>query len=225
MSRQLEINKCFENKGVKFIDINNTYISKETTLGKNVTIYPNVHIEGQTIIGDNCVIYPGSFLVNATIGNNCNILSSRITDSKLGNNIEIGPNSHLRMGCVIGDDCRIGNFVEMKNTEFGKGSKCAHLTYLGDSIIGKNVNVGCGVVTVNYDGKNKHKTIVHDNCFIGSNVNLIAPIEIGDYAVLAAGSTITKNVESKDMAIARKKEEIKKGYGYKYLKKEKYKDE
>lgn len=225
MKKQLEINHEFEKKGVNFIDIKNTYISKKTTLGKNVTIYPNVYIEGKTVIGDNCIIYPGSFLIDAEIGNNCKVLSSRITDSKLGNDVDIGPNSHLRNNCIIGNNCRIGNFVEMKNTIFSDGSKCAHLTYLGDCVVGKNVNVGCGVVTVNYDGKNKHKTIIHDNCFIGSNVNLIAPIEIGEYAVLAAGSTITKDVESKDMAIARKKEEIKKGYGYKYLKKEKYKDE
>ena len=132
---------------------------------------------------------------------------------------QIGPNAHLRNGCHIGNNCRIGNYVEMKNTFFGDGSKCAHLTYVGDATVGKKCNFGCGVVTVNYDGKHKFHTTIGDNCFIGSNVNIIAPVTVGDNSVLAAGSTITKDVLEGEMAIGRVRQENKPEYGFKYLRK------
>ncbi len=216
-----EINERLEKLGVVFIDKKNTYISKETTIGKGSIIYPNVHIEGKCNIGKGCKILPGSFLVNATIKDETEIISSRITDSEVGNNCIIGPNAHFRMNTVVADECRIGNYVEFKNTIFGYKSRCAHLTYLGDCEVGKDVNVGCGVVTVNYDGTHKHRTIIKDHAFVGSNSNLIAPITIGSYALIAAGSTVNKDVCDGDMAIARSRQEIKKAYGYTYLKKEK----
>ena len=182
-------------------------------------IYPNVRIEGKTVIGQNNVIEEASCIINSKIGDNNHIIASRITDSEVGSNVTVGPNAHLRNNCKIGDNCRIGNYVEMKNTTFGKGSKCAHLTYVGDSTVGQNCNFGCGVVTVNYDGKNKHRCTIGNHVFVGSNVNLIAPVTIGDYAVLAAGSTVTDDVEEKDMAIARCRQQVKKGYGFKYLNK------
>lgn len=218
---QNTINTRWMKEGVTFIDPKLSFVSLNTQLGQDVTIYPNVYCEKRNVIGDRVTLLPNTFLVNATIGNDVKIDASRITDSEVGNEVNVGPYAHLREHCVIADKNRIGNFVEMKKTEFGYDSRCAHLSYLGDSIVGKNVNIGCGVVTVNYDGKNKHRTIIHDNAFIGSNANLIAPIEIGKNAVVAAGSTITKSVEDADMAIARSQQVNKPGYGARYKEKAK----
>ena len=216
---QKKTNEYWMNNGVTIIDPDSTYISTDAVLSIDTIIYPNVRIEGKTVIGQNNIIEESSCIINSKIGDNNHIIASRITDSEVGSNVTVGPNAHLRNNCKIGDDCRIGNYVEMKNTTFGKGSKCAHLTYVGDSTVGQNCNFGCGVVTVNYDGKNKHRCTIGNHVFVGSNVNLIAPVTIGDYAVLAAGSTVTDDVEEKDMAIARCRQQVKKGYGFKYLNK------
>lgn len=202
--------------GVSIIDPENTYIDVDVEIGEDSVIYPNVHIQGNSVIGKNVTITPNSFLLNAVIGDNVTIDSSKITDSKVGARTTIGPMSHLRNNTEICEDCRIGNFVEFKNSYFGDGSKCAHLTYIGDSDFGKKINVGCGVVTVNYDGKHKFRTTVKDGAFIGSNCNLIAPVTIGENVLLAAGSTITDSVDDGDMAIARSKQSIKQGFGTKY---------
>ncbi len=217
---QNKVNNYWLENGVTLVSPETTYISPESEIGIDTIIYGNVRIEGKTTIGKGNVITEGSYLNNATIGDKNTITSSRITDSSMGNNITLGPWAHLRNGCCIADNCRIGNFVEMKNTTFGKGSKCAHLTYVGDATVGSNCNFGCGVVTVNYDGKNKFHTTIGNNAFIGSNVNLIAPIEVGDNAVIAAGSTVNQDVETGDMAIARVRQENKPGYGLKYINKE-----
>lgn len=216
---QHKVNQYWLENGVTIVDPDSTYISTSATIGQDTIIYPNVRIEGKTVIGQDNIIEESTYLLNATIGDNNHLIAARITDSKVGNNVNIGPNAHLRNNCEIGDNCRIGNYVEMKNTKFGSGSKCAHLTYLGDSTVGEKCNFGCGVVTVNYDGKNKFHTEIGNNVFVGSNVNLIAPVKIEDFAVLAAGSTITNDVETGDMAIARDRQIVKKGYGIKYLKK------
>lgn len=216
---QQTINQKWMRKGVTMVNPDQTYISLSTELDADVTLYPNVYLEKKTKIGKGTVVLPNSFIVNSTIGENCKIDSSRITDSIVKNKVNVGPFAHLREHCVIDDNNRIGNFVEMKNTQLGFDSRCAHLTYLGDSIVGKKVNFGCGVVTVNYDGKSKFKTIIGNNAFIGSNVNLIAPIEVGENAVVAAGSTITRSVEDTDMAIARAHQVNKPGYGLRYKEK------
>jgi bifunctional UDP-N-acetylglucosamine pyrophosphorylase/glucosamine-1-phosphate N-acetyltransferase len=218
---QKRINLYWLGNGVTFIDPDLTFISPDTEIGEDTILYPNVYLEGKTKIGTNCTILPQSFLVNATIGNNTKIDASRISDSIVKDNVNLGPFAHIRMNCVIEDNNRIGNFVEMKNTTIGFDSRCAHLTYLGDAEIGSKVNIGCGVVTVNYDGKNKHKTTVKDGAFIGSNVNLIAPITIGENAVVAAGTTATMDVGDEEMAIARSRQENKPGYGLKYKNKTK----
>lgn len=210
------VNKKHMLNGVSIIDPENTYIDVDVEIGEDSVIYPNVHIQGNSVIGKNVTITPNSFLLNAVIGDNVTIDSSKITDSKVGARTTIGPMSHLRNNTEICEDCRIGNFVEFKNSYFGDGSKCAHLTYIGDSDFGKKINVGCGVVTVNYDGKDKFRTTVKDGAFIGSNCNLIAPVTIGENVLLAAGSTITDSVEDGDMAIARSKQSIKQGFGTKY---------
>lgn len=218
---QNNINTRWMKEGVSFIDPNLSFISLNTTLGTDVTIYPNVYCEKNNTIGSHVTLLPNTYLSNSIIGNHVNIDASRITDSEVGNEVNIGPYAHLRMHCVIADKNRIGNFVEMKKTVFGYDSRCAHLSYLGDSIVGSKVNMGCGVVTVNYDGKNKFQTIIEDGAFIGSNANLIAPIRVGKNAVVAAGSTIYEDVEETDMAIARAKQINKSGYGARYKDKDK----
>ena len=218
---QKRINEHWMEEGVTLINPDSTYIGPDVVLGKDVTLYPNVYLEGNTVINDGTTILPQSFLVNAVIGKNCTVDSSRITDSIVHDEVKIGPYAHLRMNCEIDSKNRIGNFVEFKNTKFGFDSRCAHLTYLGDSEIGSKVNIGCGVITVNYDGKNKVHTVVKDGAFIGSNVNLIAPVTVGENAVVAAGSTATQDVPDGDMAIGRVRQENKPGYGLIYKNKEK----
>ena len=218
---QRKINYGWMDKGVSIVDPENTWIGPDVQIGQDTMIYPNVRIEGKTVIGTDNIIEEGSYFNNAVIGNNNQIICCRITDSQVDDGNKIGPNAHLRNGCHIGNNCRIGNYVEMKNTIFSDGSKCAHLTYVGDATVGKKCNFGCGVVTVNYDGKHKFHTTIGDNCFIGSNVNIIAPVTIHDNTVLAAGSTITKDVAEGEMAIGRVRQENKPDYGLKYLNKEK----
>ncbi len=213
---QKRINREWMKKGVTMINPDATYIGADVKLDAEVVLYPNVYLEGTTIVQRGTTILPQSFLVNAIIGKDCVIDSSRITDSEVKDNCTIGPFAHLRMHSVVESKNRIGNFVEFKNTNFGFDSRCAHLTYIGDSDIGSKVNIGCGVVTVNYDGKNKFRTVVKDGAFIGSNVNLIAPVTVGENAVVAAGSTATKDVPDGDMAIGRCRQENKPGYGTKY---------
>lgn len=209
-------NEMHMRNGVTIIDPENTYIDVDVTIGADTVIYPNVHIQGNSVIGERVEILPNSFLRNANIGDECVIDSSKIVESSVGAHTTVGPMSHLRNHTEIADNCRIGNFVEFKNSYFGEGSKCAHLTYIGDSDFGKKINVGCGVVTVNYDGKNKFRTTVKDGAFIGSNCNLIAPVTIGENVLLAAGSTITDSVDDGDMGIARSRQSIKQGFGTKY---------
>ena len=202
--------------GVTIIDPEHTYIDVDVEIGQDSVIYPNVHIQGVSKIGSKVEILPNSFLRNVRIEDNCVIDSSKIVESTVGKGTTIGPMSHLRNNTEICENVRIGNFVEFKNSHFGDGSKCAHLTYIGDSDFGKKINVGCGVVTVNYDGKHKFRTTVKDGAFIGSNCNLIAPVTIGENALLAAGSTITDSVEDGDMGIARARQTNKEGFGTKY---------
>lgn len=197
----------------KLMDEKNTYIDDTVEIGENTIIYPNVFLKGTTKIGSNCVIYPNSMIENSVILNNVVIESSKIVDTTVHSNTNIGPFAHLRNGCVVGEHVRIGNFVELKNVRFGNHSKCAHLTYLGDANVGEHVNIGCGVVTVNYDGVNKFKTVIEDHCFIGSNANLIAPVHIHEKALIAAGSTITHDVFAGEMAIARSHQTNKQQYG------------
>lgn len=210
------INQKWIEKGVLILDPNNTYIDEDVEIGEESIIYPNVFLLKGSKIGKHVTILPNSYLSNAIIKEGTTIDSSKIVDSEVGENSVVGPMSHLRNHTCIKGEARIGNFVEFKNTNFDLGSKCAHLTYVGDSDVGKKVNFGCGVVTVNYDGKNKFRTTIKDGAFIGSNVNLIAPVTIGKNALLAAGSTINKDIEDGDMGIARPRVEVKSGFGTKY---------
>lgn len=154
---------------------------------------------------------------DSTIGRS-QVLSSHIFGSTIGDECVIGPNAHLRVGSVIGDKCRIGNFVEIKNSTIGSGTKIAHLTYVGDAVVGKNCNIGCGVVFVNYNGKEKNKIIVGDNVFIGSNCNLIAPLVIPDNVYICAGTTVTQDLQEFDFVIGRVRQVVKPNRAIKYLK-------
>lgn len=207
-------------KGVTIIDPTSTYIGYDVQIGEDCTLYPNSYLTGKTTIGNHTTIMMNCYLENATIGNHDVIDNARIVDSVVKDNCTVGPFVHLRMQTVVENDNRIGNFVEFKNTHFGVDSRCAHLTYLGDSEIGSKVNIGCGVVTVNYDGKNKYRTKIDDGAFIGSNCNLIAPVRIGSKAVTAAGSTIYQDVNDGEMAFARSRQENKPEKGVLYLNKE-----
>lgn len=202
--------------GVNIINPNTVTIYPDVEIEDGVTIYPNSFIRGNTIIKKGAVIGPNTELNNATILENAKVMHSVVYDSKVGASTTVGPFAHIRMNAIIGEANRIGNFVEVKNTITGYNTKASHLSYLGDSEIGSKVNVGCGSITVNYDGKNKHKTVIGDNVFIGCNSNLIAPIKIEKDAFIAAGSTITDDVEENDLAIARSKQTNKKGYARKY---------
>lgn len=192
---QAMINERLMLSGVTMIDPLTTYIGPDVQIGAGTIIYPNSVIEGQVVIGKDC-----------------RIESSYIRDSVIGDEVNVGPFAHIRNESIIHNNVRIGNFVEVKKSELHDGVKAAHLTYLGDSHIGQHVNIGCGTITVNYDGKIKHKTIIEANASIGSNVNLIAPITIGEGAVVAAGSTVTDNVPAKSLAIARSRQTTKEGY-------------
>ncbi|PIC69587.1 bifunctional UDP-N-acetylglucosamine diphosphorylase/glucosamine-1-phosphate N-acetyltransferase GlmU [Sporosarcina sp. P16b] len=209
--RQLIAEKHMRN-GVTIISPDQTVISAEAEIGRDTVIQPGVLIEGATKIGSQCVIGPNSHIQNSTVGDNTTIHSSVVRDSKVGNQTAVGPFAHLRPETQLGDHVKVGNFVEVKKSQLGDDSKVSHLSYIGDTEIGKNVNVGCGTITVNYDGKNKHKTEIEDNAFIGCNANLVAPVTIGKNAIVAAGSTVTKNVPENSLAIARVRQENKEGY-------------
>lgn len=199
-------------EGVTIIDPQNTYISSDAIIGVDTVIQPGVMIEGKTIIGKDCTIGPNSHIVSSEIGNGTTIHSSVVLSSEVGNHTAIGPFAHIRPQSDVGNDVKIGNFVEVKKSTVGNGSKVSHLSYMGDASIGSNVNIGCGTITVNYDGKNKFKTIIEDDVFVGCNSNLIAPVTIGQKAYVAAGSTITKDVPGEALAIGRARQENKEGY-------------
>lgn len=211
MILQEKINVYHMNNGVTIIDPISTYIGLDTIIKQDTVIYPNTKIENSTIGSDN-EIGPNTEIINTKILNNNVITNAHIYDSTINNNTKLGPYVRLRESCLINDDVRIGNFVEFKNTKFGAGSKAAHLSYVGDTTVGTDTNIGCGAITVNYDGKTKHPTKIGNNVFIGCNSNLIAPVKINNDSFVAAGSTITEDVPKNSLAIARQKQVTKKNY-------------
>jgi bifunctional UDP-N-acetylglucosamine pyrophosphorylase/glucosamine-1-phosphate N-acetyltransferase len=205
--------------GVQFILPQTTYIDWLVQINEGTVIYPNVCIEGKTKIGKNCIIESGTVIKKSIIENDVQILSNSYIDSALiHGHTSIGPMARIRPDTEIGENAKIGNFVEIKKSKINKGSKVSHLSYVGDATIGENSNIGCGFITCNYDGKNKHQTIIGNNTFIGSDCQTIAPVEIGDNAFVAAGSTITQNVPSESFAIARAKQVNKDGAAKRFLK-------
>lgn len=213
---KIATNKKHLLNGVNIISPETVTISSEVTIEPGVTIYPNTFITGKSVIKSGAIIGPDSELHNAVIDEGATIRHSLIVDSAVGKETTVGPFAHLRNGTFVHDNCRIGNFVEIKNSRIGNGTKISHLTYLGDTDCGENVNWGCGCVTVNYDGKFKNKTTVGDNVFIGCNTNLIAPISIGNNVFIAAGSTITDDIPDEAFSIARTRQITKEDYARKY---------
>lgn len=213
-----DTNKRFLLNGVNIISPETVTIASNVKIESGVTIYPNTFLTGNTIVYKGAIIGPDSEIHNSIIDENAIIRHSLVTDSFVGKNTTVGPFAHLRNNTSIGDNCRVGNYVEIKNSIIGNFTKIAHLTYIGDTKCGENVNWGCGSVTVNYDGKYKNKTIVGDNVFIGCNTNLIAPLTIGNNAFIAAGSTITENIPDEAFSIARERQVTKEDYAKKYNK-------
>lgn len=187
-------------------------IGKDVKIGGSTVILPNTIIIGDTVIGDGCTIGPNTYIDNSQIGNNVILDNCKILDSTVESDVDAGPFVKVRANSVLKKGVHIGNFVEVKNSVMGEGSKSAHLTYIGDSDVGSDVNFGCGTVTCNYDGKNKYRCKIGDGAFIGCNTNLIAPVEVGDKAYIAAGSTITDSIPENALSIARARQVIKENW-------------
>ena len=204
-ARRIERNLEYLDAGVVFIDLKAVYIDEGVRIGKGTVIYPCVVLEGDVEIGENCTIGQNTRIKDSIIGNGTSIQSSVILESKVGNETSVGPFAYLRPNSEIGSHCKVGDFVEIKNSRLDDGAKAAHRTYVGDSDVGKKVNLGCGVVFVNYDGSKKYRSVVADGAFIGCNVNLVSPVHVGKDAYVAAGSTITNDVEDGALYVARSK--------------------
>ncbi|MCZ8538499.1 bifunctional UDP-N-acetylglucosamine diphosphorylase/glucosamine-1-phosphate N-acetyltransferase GlmU [Paenisporosarcina quisquiliarum] len=198
--------------GVTIVNPANTYISADAVIGSDTVLQPGVMIEGFSEIGEDCLIGPNSHITDSKIGHRTTVHSSVVTQSVIGEDTAVGPFAHIRPDSEIGNEAKIGNFVEIKKTKLGNQSKVSHLSYIGDAEVGERVNIGCGTITVNYDGKNKFVTTIEDDSFVGCNSNLVAPVKIGQGAYVAAGSTITKNVPAQALSIGRARQENKEGY-------------
>ena len=193
--RRNTVRRLMIESGVTFVDPSHAYVSSEAQVGRDTVIHPDVHIEGDTVIGDACEIHQGVRIVNSRIGNRVTIKDHCVVfDSEIADDCAVGPFAHLRMNARMDERAVVGNFVEVKKSHIGRGTKSMHLTYLGDATIGEGTNIGAGTVTCNYDGKNKHPTIIEDHVRIGSDTMLVAPVRVGRGAVTGAGSVVTKDV-------------------------------
>lgn len=199
-------------EGVTFINPNSTYLEPGVKVGRDTTILPGCVLRGTTQIGEGCEIGPHTTISNSVIGRGTVVMHSVVTASRVGSDCHIGPFAHLRPDNHVADSVRIGNFVEVKKAEIGTGSKVSHLSYVGDALIGENVNMGAGTIIVNYDGTHKHQTVIKDRAFVGCNSNLVAPVTIGEDSFIAAGSTITKEVPPLCLAVGRARQENKEGW-------------
>lgn len=200
--RRRTVSKLMLESGVTFLDPKSVYISAKASIGRDTVVHPNVTIEGDSVIGANCVIRSGTRIHFSKIGNGVEIRDNcLLRDSEVGEGCTVGPMAHLRGQAVMADKSAVGNFVELKKTTLGKGSKASHLTYLGDATIGEKTNIGAGTITCNYDGKNKHETHIGDGVKIGSDTMLIAPVTVGDGAVTGAGSVVTKDIQPNKLAV------------------------
>ncbi|WP_413402274.1 MULTISPECIES: bifunctional UDP-N-acetylglucosamine diphosphorylase/glucosamine-1-phosphate N-acetyltransferase GlmU [unclassified Synechococcus] len=209
---QQRLKEHWMDEGVTFIDPDSCSLSETCRFGRDVVIEPQTHLRGSCRIGDNCRLGPGSFLENAVLGEGVTVLHSVVIKAEVGNNTAVGPFAHLRPDAAVGDDCKIGNFVEVKKSTIASGSKVNHLSYIGDAELGTNVNVGAGTITANYDGANKHRTVIGDGSKTGANSVLVAPIKLGKQVTVAAGSILTKDVGDGALAIGRAKQTIKENW-------------
>lgn len=205
-------------KNLTLLDEKSVFIGDEVVIGDNVTIYENNRIEGKTVIGDGCVLLPNNLIKDTVLGKNVTFNYSQSDNAFVDDGTEVGPFARLRPNAKIGKQAKIGNFVEVKNATVGDKTKVSHLAYVGDCDLGKNCNIGCGAIFVNYNGKSKNRTVVGDNCFIGSNCNVIAPVTIEKNGYICAGTTVTEKVNEDDFVIGRARQENKEHRAHEYLK-------
>lgn len=198
--------------GVTFLDIDTVFIDDGVKIGEGTVIEPCVQIRGKTEIGANCLIGQNSRIENSVLSDEVKVLSSVVLESKIGSGTNVGPFAYLRPNSVVGRDCKIGDFVEVKNSTLGDGTKASHLTYIGDSDLGNDINLGCGVVFVNYDGTNKYRSTIEDGAFIGCNTNLVSPVNVGKGAYIAAGTTVTMNVPEDALCVGRARQKVIEGW-------------
>ncbi len=205
-------------KNLVLKDKRSIFIDANVIIGDNVTIYENNRIEGNTVIGNGVTIYPNCYVKDSIILSDSVIDKSQIENANVGERCQVGPYARLRPNAKLSKNVKIGNFVEIKNSSIGEGSKVNHLAYVGDADVGKNCNIGCGVIFVNYNGKVKQRSKVGDDCFIGSNVNVIAPVIIENKSFICAGTTVTDDVKSDAFVIGRVRQQVKDNMAHKYLK-------
>ena len=205
--------------GVRMMDPNTVYVEDSVTVGVGTLLLPGTILRGNTVIGRNCEIGPNTMLTGCIVEDNVTINSSQCNESKICSGTHVGPFAYIRPHCTVGPNVKVGDFVELKNSAIGEGTKISHLTYVGDSDVGERVNFGCGTVTVNYDGNQKYRTAIGDGCFIGCNTNLVAPVKLGDGCYTAAGSTITRDVEADALAVARIRQSELPGWAARHRKK------
>lgn len=189
--------------GVLMMDPSTVYVEEGVSVGEGTLLLPGTILRGNTVIGKNCEIGPNTMITDCTVGDGAVVNSSQCNESVIDSGAHVGPFAYIRPNCRVGKDVKVGDFVELKNANIGDGTKISHLTYIGDSDVGEKCNFGCGTVVVNYDGKKKYRTTIGDHCFIGCNTNLVSPVNIGDWAYTAAGSTITEDVPEGNLAIGR----------------------
>ncbi len=207
------INRRLMLDGVTLIAPEQTYIDHSVQVGADTVIWPGCVLRGDTRIGCGCELESNVQITDSSLGDQVHIKSgSVLADAQVGDQVSVGPMAHLRPGSVLHSHVKIGNFVETKKVVMGEGSKASHLTYLGDAEIGSDVNIGCGTITCNYDGKNKHRTVIGDGVFVGSDVQLVAPVTVGSNSLIAAGTTVTMDVPPDSLAIARTPQVIKEGW-------------
>ena len=215
-----QINRRHMENGVTITDPETAYISEDARIGKDTIIYPNTHVFGKSVIGSGCRVGPSVYVEDSTVGDGVEIrFSSYLVGCEVGDGTVMGPFCHLRPEARVGEGAKIGNFVEIKKSEIGRGSKVPHLSYVGDAEVGEGVNVGAGTITCNYDGRDKHRTVIEDGAFIGSDTMLVAPVKVGAGAVTAAGSTITKDVSPDALAIERAQQKEIEGWAKRAKKK------
>ena len=201
--------------GVRFLAPDQCCVGPRVQVGEGTVVLPGTILRGETVVGRNCELGPNTVIRDCTVGDGVTVNASQLNESTVDDGVKIGPFAYIRPNCHVGANVKVGDFVELKNSTIGAGTKISHLTYVGDSDVGRRVNFGCGTVTVNYDGAQKFRTTIGDDAFIGCNTNLVAPVKVGDGAYTAAGSTITDEVPADSLAIARTRQTVKKQWAAK----------
>ena len=209
---QGRINDHWMQEGVTMMQPDSIFIDDTVQIAPDAVIYPGTHLRGNTSIAEDAIIGPNAIVTNCRIVERSTVDQSTISDSVIGADTHVGPYAFMRPGSVVGDHCKVGDFVEVKNATLGNNTKISHLSYIGDGEVGDNVNIGCGTVFVNYDGLKKHRTVIEDNAFVGCNVNLVSPVVVGRGAYVAAGTTVTEDVPAKSLSVGRCRQTIKEGW-------------